>query len=112
MAFGTVKQLGQLRPGDTNPASIYTPAAGVTAHIRNVVVCNNTGAAATFRLHHDEDGTTYDVTTALYYDVSVAANTTYVHEPLIFMATEGGNLAVQSGTANALTFTVYGAEET
>lgn len=84
----------------------------MTAHIRSIVVCNQTGTAATFRLFHDEDGSTYSEATALYYDVSVDANDTFIHDKLIFMATEGGNLAVRSGTADALTFTVYGAEET
>jgi hypothetical protein len=106
------KLLGQLRPANTNAASIYTPGAGVTAIIRNITVANTTGLAATFRIFHHNTGTTYDQSTALFYDVSIPKNTSIQITAYMAMNNSSGNLAVQTGTANALTFTVYGAEAT
>jgi len=109
-------QLGQARPADTNAASIYSPSVDtMSAEILTIVICNTTAGAESFRLFHDKDGTTYDETTALFFDESLAANTTR-----IITFTEGsglwcyrdasGNVAVRSSTGSALTFTVYGKE--
>ena len=106
------KQLGQARPAGTTAVSIYSPGAGVTAIIRNVTVTNTTGLAANFSLYHDDDGTTYDQTTALYYTVRIEKNQTISLTAFMAMNNSSGNLAVQTDTANALTFTVYGAEAT
>ena len=72
----TAKQLGQLRPANTNAASIYSPAAGVTTRITAIVISNTGGNPRAFRLFHDDDGTTYGETTALYWDEALAADTT------------------------------------
>jgi hypothetical protein len=106
------KQLGQLRPANTNAASIYSPASGVTAIIKNITVCNTTANNVVFSIYHHETGTTYDQTTALYYQVTIQKNQTLTLTAFMAMKTAGGNLAVQTGTASALTFTVYGAEVT
>lgn len=104
------KQLGQARPSDTNAASIYSPPARTFGIVRNVVICNNTGSAATYRIFHDADGTTYDQSTALAYDVSLSANTTTILEVYWPASQSAGNFAVRSGTGNALSFTFYGDE--
>lgn len=103
-------QLGQSRPGNTTAASLYSPADGVQTKIVSITVCNTTASGAAFRLFHDEDGTTYDQTTALWYDAAIAANTTVELEIVIFMVGPDGNLAIRTDTADALTFTVYGEE--
>lgn len=107
----TLSQLGQLRPADTNAASLYSPAANVDAVIRQIIVCNTSGAASTFRIFHDDNGTTYDQGTALFYDVAIAADETLVLDVFICMDDDTGNVAVRSGNANALTFTAYGSEQ-
>lgn len=105
--------LGQLRPADNVAASLYSPAANVIAGIETIHVCNTTGTAATFRLFVDNDGTTFDETTALEFDKSCPANNSvefhYPGEGLP-MPDDAGNLGVRSGTANALTFTTWGYE--
>ena len=108
----TGKCLGQLRPADTNAASLYSPAAGVIAEIQTVFVTNQSGGARTYRIFHDDDGTTYDQTTALYYDVALAADKTDVVSVPIWMRLSTGNLAVRSNANDGLTFTVYGIEHT
>lgn len=102
--------LGQSRPANTTAATIYT--ASVRTEITAIYVCNTTGTAATYRIFHDDDGTTYDQTTALFYDVSLPANTT----DIISLNAKGGGLTmskdgtigIRTGTNDALTFSVYG----
>jgi len=105
------KQLGQLRPANTNAASIYSPGAGVTAIIKNITVCN-TGNKTAFSIYHDNTGTTYDQTTALYYSCPIERNQTIVLPAFMAMNNTLGHLAVQTDLANAITFSVYGAEVT
>lgn len=107
----TSKQLGQLRPADTNAASIYSPAASTDAVGLSLKVCNTTGTDATCRVFHDDDGTTYDETTALFYDVNAPANQTLTLG-IGSMDNDAGNIAVRSSTSSALTFTLYGTEMT
>lgn len=104
------RQVGQARPANTAAVSVYTPADGMTTDIVTLVICNSSASAAAYRVFHDADGTTYDESTALFYDVTIPAKTTDIHDMQVFMADSGGNLAVRTDTASALTFTVYGHE--
>jgi hypothetical protein len=104
------KQLGQARPSDTTATSLYSPAANVTAIIKSIYICNTTASSADFRVFVDDDGTTYDESTALFWDVSLAANTSMELDTFISMNNSSGNIAVRTDTANALTFTAFGAE--
>ena len=112
MATLQEKQLGQHRINSTTATSLYSPGASTTAIIKSVVACNQSGAAAVFRLFLDDDGTTYDQTTALYYDVAIAADTTIQIDTFWPMNNSSGNLATRTSVANALTFTAFGAEIT
>ncbi len=106
------KQLGQLRPANTTAATLYSPGASTTAIIKSIVVCNTSGSAATFRIFLDDNGTTYDQTTALFYDIAIAADTTIQIDTYYAMNDSTGNLAVRTSVNNALTFTCFGAEIT
>ena len=106
----TIKQLAQSAPAGTSIASIYSPGASTETVIHNINICNTTATAATFQICVDDDGTTYDATTALHWNQSIPAKTTVTLEKKICMNNSAGNLAVQTGTANALTFTVNGEE--
>ncbi len=105
--------LGQSRPANTIAVSIYSPALNVVGFVQRVHVCNQTGSTATFRIFVDNDGATYDETTALEFDKSVGANNSVEFdygEQGMPMSDDAGNLAVRTGTNNALTFTVWGYE--
>jgi len=104
------KELGQLRPANTTAATIYSPADNTVAVIDTIIVCNTTTSAAAYRIFIDKDGTTYDQTTALFYDVSLAANSTDLIEGPFYMNLAAGNLAGRTDTNSALTFTAYGRE--
>lgn len=113
MTLATGEQLAQRRDNDTTAHSAFT--ATLRTEVTRIVVCNTTGTAATASVFHDDDGAVFDQTTALRYAQSVPANTS------IEILTGGpgggitvkpsGQIGVQSGTANALTFTIYGATE-
>lgn len=106
------KQLGQLRPSNTTAVSIYAIADHYRTEIRTIIVCNTSGSAAKFRLFHDENGTTYDETTALYWDFSIATGDMLVITDEIWIdGRNDGNIAVRTDTNSAFTFTIYGAEE-
>lgn len=108
-----LKVLAQTRPAGTSAVSVYSPDD--KAIIKQIIVCNTTSSAAAFSIYLDEDGTTYDQTTALYYAHNINANDTV---PIVFAEEEGwlpmnssaGNLAIQTDTGSALTFTIIGEE--
>ena len=112
---GLHKQLAQARPSGTDPVSIYTPGSNKSAKITSIYVANTTGSSVTFSIFHDDDGTTYDESTALFFNQALAANTTREINSFsdfgLFMNNGAGNLAVESNTGSALTFTLYGVEE-
>lgn len=107
MATITETQLGQARPSSgATPEALVTPSS-VTAIAKSIMISNVSGSSATYRIYHDDDGTTYDQSTALFYDVAIEGGATHilsVYLPIV----DGGNLAVESNTGNALTFTAYG----
>jgi hypothetical protein len=107
------KQLGQSRPSGTTAESIYSPGTSVTAIIKNIVICNTSTSSAKFSIYIDDDGSTYSENTAMSFEQAIAGKTTVVpFEGFFPMNNENGNIAVQTDVANALTFTVSGAEIT
>ena len=65
------KQLGQATPANTTAVSIYSPASLTTGVAKSLIVCNTSAASAKFRFFADADGTTYDESTAIFWDVEV-----------------------------------------
>ena len=104
------KVLGQLRPANTTAASIYSPPANSAVQIDKIVISNTSGAAANIRLFIDDDGTTYDQTTALVYDLPLAGGDWIEIDGPIGMSNSAGNLAGRTSVNDALTFTVFGRE--
>lgn len=104
------KQLGQLRPLDTLAASLYTPPSGKTGVITTIHVCNVTSSSASFSIFLDDNGTTYTTDTAIYYNIPLDPYSTAQIQTHVGMPTYGGNLAVSSTIAGALTFTAHGLE--
>jgi hypothetical protein len=105
-----VKMLGQLRPADTTAATLYTKAQDSKVWLDQLFICNTTGSPATYRVCIDEDGSTYDETTALYWDVDLATKVSIVIDLKAYLDTASGSVGVRSGTSDALTFTLFGEE--
>lgn len=106
------KQLGQARENSTDAVSVYSPATNVTGIIKTITISNTSGVDATFRLFQDDDGTTYDENTALFWDIPLLANTVAQINGFYPMNNSAGNFAYSSSVANALTITLGGAEIT
>jgi len=107
----TEKQLAQARPANTSNTQVYSPPASTTGVVVFMTIANTTASPALARVFHDDDGTTYDESTALIWDLSIAANTT-VYEKVYWPVDSAGNLAVRTSVASALTFTFGGVEVT
>ena len=105
------KQLAQLRPSSTVAVSLYSPPQQRRSEVRKIVIANTSNASQTYRIFHDNDGTTYDQTTSLCWDIPIGVGVTDTFTEEIWLADESGNLAVKTSTSNALTFTAYGSEE-
>jgi hypothetical protein len=101
------QQLGQLRPANTTAASLYTSSNTWVA--KNLVICNTSSGLAKARVFYDASGTTYDETTALLWDIEVEPGESAFVDNFFAGNSASGNFGVRTDTANALTFTLYGA---
>ncbi len=98
---------------DLNPLSVYSPAVGTKMILKLIHICNHSAAAAAFRLFLDHDGTTYDETTDLEWDVDIEPGQSWTGTySFLGMTDDAGNLAYRTSVANALTITVSGMEIT
>lgn len=107
------KVLAQLRPADTNAASLYSPPENTAVQFTRLVISNVQPVpnSATLRVFLDDDGTTYDQSTSLYFDQEISASFTWEIDLTGWgMANSAGNLAVRTNTASAITFTLFGME--
>lgn len=103
-------QIAQSRPAGTTAVTAFT--AVLQTEVTCILVCNTSGAGATYRIFHDDDGATYNETTALFWDVPIGAGETVTiaagGENGGIHVSKGGALGVRSSVASALTFSIYG----
>ena len=99
-------QLAQLRYNATTPISIYQCGVGETVQIF-AKVANVSAAPALLSIYHDHNGSTYDQSTALVYQMKMSPGDLFELDH-VFINNPSGNLAYQSSVANALIITVYG----
>lgn len=106
----TGKQLAQSQPSGTSAVSVLNPS--IPTVVKTIFVCNvDSTNTYYFSIYHDDNGTTYDSTTALFYSEQIQPNSTVEITTYIPVSTSG-NVAVQTDTASKITFTFYGAEFT
>jgi hypothetical protein len=105
--------LAQARENSTSAVSVHTPPTQHRDKVETIMLCNTSGSAATFRLFFDADGTTYDETTALYWDTALPADSTLTlaFDRGLYMANDSANIAYRSSVANAITISVWGVRE-
>lgn len=104
-------QLAQLRPDGTTAVSLFSPDENRRYHIELVNVCNVSAAATNITIYHDEDGSTYDETTALVWNYVLGIGEVFQFESQLTGDLKAGNLAVKTSVADAANFTAYGNEE-
>lgn len=110
--FNSASRLAQTRPANTTAAEAFADADNRFEITRIHIACVGT-TGATFRLFHDDaGGSTFDQTTALYYDVAIAAGGYFEWEAPApgcgIVVARGGQIGVRTSLANELTFTLYG----
>jgi hypothetical protein len=107
-------QLAQVQPANTTDVIVFT--ATLRTVITSIYVCNSsTATPATFRIYHDDDGTTMSTATALYYNAAAAAQTTVQikagEEVDGITVAAGGTIGFGVSLASAITITIYGATQ-
>ncbi len=105
----TYKVLGQAAPANTSNADLYTVPAATEAVVSTLFVSNTTGTAATCRIFIRIAGAAAAASNALVYDGEVAANDFVAITTGITLAATDV-ITVQTGTADALTFQLFGSE--
>lgn len=106
----TYKQLFASAPAATTLTAIYTVAAGTSAIISSLSVCNRSATPTTVRLSHAPAGAADAVTHYFLYDAQVPANsTTFITGGITLAATDV--LRAYVGAAN-LTIIGWGEERT
>ena len=109
MPVGNRKILAQAR-GQSTIATAYSPAAGGRTVIDTIIVTNTSGTSVDYQLCVDDDGTTYDETTAIAWNVPGGDGNVTVYEVMIPLPNSTGNIAIMSATNDAHTFTIIGEE--
>lgn len=102
--------LTQTRPDSTDATTAMIVPAGRTARIDRIYICNTTGSSANASLFVDAESredTTFSENTAILFAHAVAANDSLDLE-CGWILQGDSVLGVTSGTADALTFTVFG----
>lgn len=102
------QQLGQTTSQTAVASSIYSPGASETCIVRTIYVTNLTAGNLTFSIFCDNDGSTYNEFTALFWKSNIGANTTQEINTFIAMNNASGNLAVSASAVNSITFTAFG----
>ena len=102
--------IAQARPSGTSAVAAFTTKAAT--RIDTIVIANTTAGSVNYSVYLDQDGTTYDQSTALFYSVALAANTTALiqFDSSFFITDINGRLAIQTSSGNALTFSIFGLE--
>lgn len=112
-----LEELAQQRHNDTSTHDLYTaPTSARGARIHEIIVSETGGAATTYRLSMAQDGSAAAEEHSISWDLPIGANETHHRVPEnafnYWPLASGGKLHCQNGTANAVTFTVFGVPRT
>lgn len=110
MATYTPKRLFQVQAG-TSETTQYTVPASTSTILKEIVIANTTGSAATIAVSLVASGGTAGASNRVIPTVSIAANTLVSLTFNQVLAT-GGFISTIAGTATALTLTASGVEIT
>jgi hypothetical protein len=105
-----IKVLGQLDTAATTETTLYTVPNLAQTTVSSFVACNRTGSAITFRLRVNVAGASNDDKQFLYYDKSVAANSTFT--AVIGICLGQKDVAKVYASAVDMSFNLFGVETT
>ena len=109
MATTTYKILGQAAPANTSNADLITVGASKQQVLSTLNIANTTATAATVRVFARIAGAAAAASNALLYDVTINGNSAASFTLGITLAATDV-ITIQTGTANAITFTAFGTE--
>ena len=102
------KILGQSSPSATTETTLYSVPASTSTVCSSLSVCNRGSVQTTFRISLSQSGAATSSKDYMYYDVTLAANDTFIATIGVTLATTDV-IRVYAGNAN-LSFQVYGTE--
>lgn len=103
------KILGQVRPAVTTVTDLYVVPASTEAVISTVSATNVNGTASNISIFVAASGDSGTAANALVFQAELGANTVQAFTIGITLGA-GDKLAVQSATANAVTYQAFGSE--
>ena len=107
----TEDQLGQLRPASADPEVLYTLGSNVRMVGKGFCFCNVTNQKARFSVYSaNSAGGSFNKDTAIYFNIELLPFESWDRDTFTALATTGARIAVQSHTAGAINFTLWGAE--
>lgn len=105
------KVLGQSVPQNNANWDLYTVPANTQTIVSSISVTNTLGSSATFRIFIRPDAAAAGVGNALYYDATLAANSTIITTAGLTVDA-GDVISVRSSSGGQLTFQAFGSEVT
>ncbi len=105
---GPQRQLFQTRPAGTSAATAWTAPYFGQYKFTTIRATNVTASPVVVSIYHDDDGSTYDQTSALEYQVTLPANGSMTISNEVAGYSSGGTVGVQTATGSAVNFTGYG----
>jgi len=103
-----LKVLGQSNPNATTLTTLYTVPASTSTTASSIVVCNQAAAVGTFRVAIRVAGASVTAAQYLYYDQTLAANSTFIATIGITLATTDV-VSVYASSAT-MSFNLFGVE--
>jgi len=105
----TLKVLGQVAPGDTNNADLYTVPEGTQTTVSSIVACNVTGNTPNLRIAVRPFGAAVENKHYIYYGKAMAANDS-IFTMIGITLNDSDVVTVRSSAADEIAFTIFGVE--
>lgn len=103
-----IKVLGQLDPSATTATTLYTVPNLTLTTVSSLVICNRTGSAITYRVSVRVAGASADDKQYLFYDKSLAANSTDAH--VIGITLNQADIVTVYVSGSNVSFNLFGVE--
>ena len=106
----TYKVLGQVNPGSASLTTLYTVPSATNTVASTLMICNQAGSSATFRIAIRPAGATLDLKHYLSYDTVVPANDSIALTLGLTLATT--DVVSVYASTTSLSFNLFGSEIT
>ena len=108
MATTSYKVLGQSNPSATTATTLYTVPSSTEAVISSLVICNQSGSPATYRIAVRPNGTTLAAVHYIVYDAVIAGNNTTAQT--LGITVDAADVVTIYASTATLSFVAFGSE--